>query len=173
MFKNKLKDLKKLILIRELTAEKAAWSVACALGSIFLPLPGVQLIAVLPLCFILRLNIPIVYVVNWINNPLTIAPITFFSYWCGAKVLKIISFGYEPETKLEDESDILDKVDLTQYQWSALWDLQWSEVEWHKHWDFLESLLIPYLTGSFLLLFLIPILTYRPILYLIKKLKKE
>jgi len=173
MLKNKLKELKKLILIKELTPEKAAWSVACALGSIFLPLPGVQLIAVLPLCFILKLNIPIVYVVNWINNPLTIAPITFVSYWCGAQVLKIISLGYEPETKLEDEADILDKVDLTQYRLSDFWALNWSEIQWHEHWDFLVSLLIPYLTGSILLLVIIPFLTYRPILFLIKKFKRD
>lgn len=67
-------------------AHRVSLSVAFGLSSVFIPLPGVQTPVVLPLAILLKLNIPLVYALNWMSNPVTVPPILFLSYRIGSIV---------------------------------------------------------------------------------------
>jgi uncharacterized protein (DUF2062 family) len=61
---------------------------AAAIGLFWawLPVPAVTLVAALSAC-LLRANIPVSAALVWLNNPLTIAPLTWFSYLTGTQLL--------------------------------------------------------------------------------------
>ena len=80
---------------QELLHDPVLWHVnrrgscgALALGLFIccLPIPGHMLLAVLGALY-WRLNIPIAVASVWVNNPLTIGPIYYFSYRLGAHLL--------------------------------------------------------------------------------------
>lgn len=65
-------------------------SAAVAIGVFFafIPMPGQMLVAGL-LAIWFRVNLPIAVMCVWITNPLTMAPIYFFTYKVGAMILDV------------------------------------------------------------------------------------
>lgn len=70
------------------TRRTTSRAVAIGLFWAWLPVPGVTLVAALHAC-LFRANIPLSAALVWINNPLTIAPLTLFSYFTGIHLLGI------------------------------------------------------------------------------------
>ncbi len=68
----------------------------CGLFIAFLPVPG-QMALGTACAWIFRCNLPITIALIWISNPLTIAPIFFFTYKLGTWILD------EPVRSLESE----------------------------------------------------------------------
>ncbi|MAD57931.1 MAG: ATP-binding protein [Porticoccus sp.] len=62
----------------------------------FLPLPG-QTVIVAILALIFNSNLPIAIILIWISNPLTIAPILFFTYSVGVLLLGIEFINFTVE----------------------------------------------------------------------------
>lgn len=98
--KKTLKDfvlrVKKEILFSELKNSQIAKSLAVGIGCIFLPFPGFQTPFLFLICLVFRANFPIAYVINWINNPFTMVPLSSAGYALGAYVInanKAVQFG--------------------------------------------------------------------------------
>lgn len=66
--------------------ESVARAVAIALFLVFLPLP-LHALSGAAACVVLRANIPVMLVLIWINNPLTLIPILLFSLVVGQRIL--------------------------------------------------------------------------------------
>ncbi|NIQ12825.1 MAG: DUF2062 domain-containing protein, partial [Gammaproteobacteria bacterium] len=54
----------------------------------FLPIPFQMLVAAV-LAILFRVNLPISVALVWISNPLTMAPMFYFCYWLGSKLLSL------------------------------------------------------------------------------------
>ena len=68
------------------TRRSSSRAVAIGLFWTWLPIPAVTLVAALCACLV-RANVPISAALVWLNNPLTIAPLTLFSYYTGCVLL--------------------------------------------------------------------------------------
>ncbi|MCZ6673752.1 MAG: DUF2062 domain-containing protein [Verrucomicrobia bacterium] len=69
---------------------------AILIGSVvaFLPIFGVQLLTVMAIALILKVNLPILAGLQFISNPLTLIPIYLANYKVGSWLLE--SFGFNP-----------------------------------------------------------------------------
>lgn len=65
-----------------------AGAFAVGLFCAFLPIPA-QMVAAAAIAIPLRINLPISVLLVWITNPLTWAPIYFFAYRLGARILDV------------------------------------------------------------------------------------
>ena len=70
---------------------------AILLGSIiaFLPIFGIQLITVMAIAIILKVNLPVIVGLQFISNPLTLAPIYLANYKVGKWLLQSVGFDLE------------------------------------------------------------------------------
>lgn len=66
----------------------SAGGVAIGIFCAFIPLP-VQILCSAALAILFRMNLPIAVITSFISNPFTIAPIFYFSYLVGTKILGI------------------------------------------------------------------------------------
>lgn len=60
------------------------WGLFCA----FLPIP-MQMIPATLAAVILRINLPLIIVLIWLTNPLTILPFMYASYWVGSHAMQV------------------------------------------------------------------------------------
>ncbi len=81
---------------RRTSPEKASWSLAFGIGSIFLPFPGFQTPFLVLFGMLFGLNIPLIYISNWINNPVTMLPIAVIGLGVGLLVLPGYSISQFP-----------------------------------------------------------------------------
>ncbi len=137
-----------MILVTESTPHRLAWSVAFGVGSIFIPAPGLQTPFVVPVCWIFRLQLPLVYLLNWINNPLTWIPICTASYAVG-------NFFFTGQFSLAWPEGIPVP--------SGLEDL--------KNLELYRALLLPWITGSLILTATVTLTLYPAALFLVKRLR--
>jgi uncharacterized protein (DUF2062 family) len=145
--------LKELILVQKASEATLTRSVAIGLGSAFLPFPGVQTPFLLPICLLFRLNFPVVYSVNWINNPLTVGPIALLSYLTGLELIHL----FTPSFTVHQLADFdLEKPGL------SILDLR-----------FIGSLFLPLVLGSIPYMLAIPIIVYLPTRALIRRIKRR
>ncbi|THF72230.1 MAG: DUF2062 domain-containing protein, partial [Methylophaga nitratireducenticrescens] len=71
-----------------LNRKSVSAAVAIGLFLAFIPMPAQMLVAAI-FAIWLRVNLPIAVMSVWITNPLTMAPIFFFSYKIGAMILDV------------------------------------------------------------------------------------
>lgn len=140
--------IKAVVNVKDLSSEAAARSIAFALGSVFLPFHGIHTPFIVAICFVTRMNFPVVYTINWINNPVTLPAIIGASYWVGTLLTEPFGLSADP-------------IDFTQ--------LNLETLEWSTLGDFYIIMAI----GSVPFLVLIPIIAYFPVLKLIRRMKNE
>ena len=94
MFKQKVKKqhrfqryLKAYPSLCHLNTASIARGVAVGLLTGCIPLIPFQTIIAIVLSILIRANLAIALGVSWISNPLTLLPITYFTYWVGAVIL--------------------------------------------------------------------------------------
>ena len=73
--------------IFHLNRHSAAGGVAIGLFLAFMPLPGQTILAAL-LAIYFHVNLPLAVVFVFVSNPLTIPPLFYFAYRCGAFILQ-------------------------------------------------------------------------------------
>jgi uncharacterized protein (DUF2062 family) len=71
-----------------LNRRSIAFGLAVGLFVGFMPILG-QMFVAAALAILVRVNLPIAVMAVWITNPITIAPIYFFSYQVGAYILEL------------------------------------------------------------------------------------
>lgn len=76
---------------------------AILVGSVvaFLPLFGIQLLTVMALALILKVNLPVLAGLQFISNPLTLVPIYLANYKVGSWLLNVVGFEPMKETVSE------------------------------------------------------------------------
>jgi hypothetical protein len=72
--------------IWHLNRRSAAGGIATGLFCAFIPLP-VHMIVAAAVAILFRVNLPLAVVLTWITNPLTFAPIFYFAYQLGSRLL--------------------------------------------------------------------------------------
>ncbi len=70
-----------------LNTASIARGVAVGLFTACIPLIPFQTIMAITLSILIRANLAIALGVSWVSNPLTLLPITYFTYWIGAFIL--------------------------------------------------------------------------------------
>jgi uncharacterized protein (DUF2062 family) len=71
-----------------LNRRSIAFGLAVGLFVAFMPILG-QMFVAAALAILVRVNLPIAVMAVWVTNPVTIAPIYFFSYRLGAYILEL------------------------------------------------------------------------------------
>ena len=147
--RDKIRDkLLPMLLVHRASPEKLAGSFAFGLGSIFIPAPGVQTPFLIPICWAFGLQLPLVYAINWLNNPATWIPICIAGYSVG----RLLLTG----------------------QWALSWPDSVPVPESLRDLDQCElyrALLGPWLLGSIVLVVAVTALTYFPALILIRRVR--
>lgn len=143
-----LSRLKQMILLQGLSDSQMALNISIGLGTIFIPFPAIQTPFVFGICFLLRLNFPLVYSINWINNHFTVLPICFAGLITGHFLLILLPVDYDTV---------------------ATFSLNFSEFTL----DIIPALLKPFVTGSVFLMIMIPLISYIPIFIGIKSYRKK
>jgi hypothetical protein len=72
--------------IWHLNRRSAAGGIAVGLFCAFIPLP-VHMIVAAGAAILFRVNLPLAVVLTWITNPLTFAPVFYFAYQLGSRIL--------------------------------------------------------------------------------------
>lgn len=143
---NRFRDrLIEQIRVSRLSNEKVAASIAFALGSVFLPFPGFHTPFLILFCMFFRLSLPIVYTVNWINNPATLAPICGVSYFVGFQILSL----FQP-TEMKSLGEI----------GSQIASLRFDQLDP----GVILDVYLPMVIGSLPFLVFIPLFSYAPLL---------
>lgn len=70
-----------------------------------LPIVGAQMLVVFFVALFVRANLPLIVALQWISNPLTMAPIYFADYEIGMILLKLLGIDYERNRLLVAEFD--------------------------------------------------------------------
>ncbi len=132
----------------KLSNEAIARAVAVGLATAFGPPPGVLTPVVILSCAIFRANFAIAYLVNWINNPVTVIPISIFAYQVGCLVL-----GREAE--MEGFKAWL------------------KDPAWETGLKLAETIGVPYLVGSGVCMAVIGSVTYFGFLFVLNRRAKK
>jgi uncharacterized protein (DUF2062 family)/phosphatidylglycerophosphate synthase len=132
----------------KLSNEGIARAVAVGLGTAFAPPPGVLTPVVILSCAVLRANFAIAYLVNWVNNPVTVIPISIFSYQLGCLIL-----GRE-----------------AQMDGFTTW---LKNPEWETGLQLAETIGVPYLVGSAVCVTVVGFVTYFGILFILNRRGKK
>ena len=82
-------------------AQALFWGIWIAM----LPIVGIQMIVVFLLALIVRANLPLIVALQWISNPLTMAPIYFADYEIGLLILELFGVDYGRNKLLTAEFD--------------------------------------------------------------------
>ena len=82
-----------------------------------LPIVGIQMIVVFLLALIVRANLPLIVALQWISNPLTMAPIYFADYEIGLLILEFFGVDYGRNKLLTAEFD------WSGMEFADLWEL--------------------------------------------------
>ena len=82
-----------------------------------LPIVGIQMIVVFLLALIVRANLPLIVALQWISNPLTMAPIYFADYEIGLLILELFGVDYGRNKLLTAEFD------WSGLEFADLWEL--------------------------------------------------
>ena len=82
-----------------------------------LPIVGIQMIVVFLLALIVRANLPLIVALQWISNPLTMAPIYFADYEIGLLILELFGVDYGRNKLLTAEFD------WSGMEFADLWEL--------------------------------------------------
>jgi hypothetical protein len=82
-----------------------------------LPIVGIQMIVVFFLALIVRANLPLIVALQWISNPLTMAPIYFADYEIGLLILELFGVDYGRNKLLTAEFD------WSGMEFADLWEL--------------------------------------------------
>ncbi len=82
-----------------------------------LPIVGIQMIVVFFLALIVRANLPLIVALQWISNPLTMAPIYFADYEIGLLILELFGIDYGRNKLLTAEFD------WSGMEFADLWEL--------------------------------------------------
>jgi len=82
-----------------------------------LPIVGIQMIFVFFLALIVRANLPLIVALQWISNPLTMAPIYFSDYEIGLLILELFGVDYGRNKLLTAEFD------WSGMEFADLWEL--------------------------------------------------
>lgn len=136
----------RLIKTTDLSNEKLARTLAVGIGTAFAPFPGVLTPFVLLVSFLFRVNVPIAYAVNWINNPLTMVPIALLGYHVGGFVLGSTEAGNLAIRAFVENP--------------SLEALNWSAV---------QSWFVPFFAGSFVLVGAVGAAVYFVTLFILSK----
>lgn len=132
----------------KLSNEAIARAVAVGLATAFGPPPGVLTPVVILSCAIFRANFAIAYLVNWINNPVTLIPISIFAYKVGCLVL-----GREAEM-----------------DGFTAW---LKDPAWETGLKLAETIGVPYLVGSGVCMLVIGSVTYFGMLFILNRRGKK
>ena len=82
-----------------------------------LPIVGIQMLVVFFLALIVRANLPLIVALQWISNPLTMAPIYFADYEIGLLILELFGVDYGRNKLLTAEFD------WSGMEFADLWEL--------------------------------------------------
>ena len=82
-----------------------------------LPIVGIQMLVVFFLALIVRANLPLIVALQWISNPLTMAPIYFADYEIGLLILELLGVDYGRNKLLTAEFD------WSGMEFADLWEL--------------------------------------------------
>ena len=82
-----------------------------------LPIVGIQMLVVFFLALIVRANLPLIVALQWISNPLTMAPIYFADYEIGLLILELFGVDYGSNKLLTAEFD------WSGMEFADLWEL--------------------------------------------------
>lgn len=82
-----------------------------------LPIVGIQMLVVFFLALIVRANLPLIVALQWISNPLTMAPIYFADYEIGLLILELFGIDYRRNKLLTAEFD------WSGMEFADLWEL--------------------------------------------------
>ncbi|MEE9396865.1 MAG: DUF2062 domain-containing protein [Methylococcales bacterium] len=95
-----------------LSRRSASKAFAIGLFVAFVPIPGQMAVAAV-LAFLLRANLVISVALVWISNPLTIPPLTYFSYKIGAAIINVPvyeGFKFSVKTLVNDMAIVWEPV---------------------------------------------------------------
>ncbi len=76
---------------------KRAISFAIGVFIAFNPTYGLHTVEVFVIAGLFRLNLPLLFIGAWLNNPWTLVPISTFCYFVGRWVLQPLGFAYDPD----------------------------------------------------------------------------
>lgn len=94
-------------------AQALFWGIWIAM----LPIVGIQMLVVFFLALIVRANLPLIVALQWISNPLTMAPIYFADYEIGLLILELFGVDYGRNKLLTAEFD------WSGMEFADLWEL--------------------------------------------------
>ncbi len=124
---------------------KRALSFAIGVFIAFNPTYGLHTVEVFIIAGLFRLNLPLLFIGAWVNNPWTILPVSTFCYFVGRWVLKPFGIAYDPNA------------------WGRMVHLL-THAGWREWFTYLPPMLlhegIPFVVGSLLVATVAGILTY-------------
>ncbi|MEQ8859818.1 MAG: DUF2062 domain-containing protein [Pseudomonadales bacterium] len=80
-----------------------ARGVAAGLFIALTPTVGVQTLLMLGVSMVLRANFPAAFIVSWISNPLTVAPLYYLFYQLGGYLMRFLPVRFESLSGIEAE----------------------------------------------------------------------
>ncbi len=71
-----------------LNRRSASWAMFWGLFCAFLPIPF-QMVPATAIAIVFRINLPLIILLVWITNPLTLLPFMYSGYWLGSQLLDV------------------------------------------------------------------------------------